>query len=78
MTVDREQKLYRYYVSQSVIKGGDDRCPISRVPAADIERAVVNQLRVLLRSPEVVVVTWRAARKDIVRQPHPATGPSSP
>ena len=61
----RGQKLYCYYVSQSVIKGGRDTTTISRVPAAEIERAVIDQLRILLRSPEIVVATWRAARKDI-------------
>jgi hypothetical protein len=34
------------------------------VSAAEIETAVVNQARALLRQPEVVVGTWRAARKD--------------
>src|SRR3990167_5076852 len=61
----RGQKLYRYYVSQAVIKGGPNDCPMNRVPAAEIERAVVDQLRVLLRAPEIVVATWRAARKDV-------------
>jgi site-specific DNA recombinase len=58
-------RLYRYYVSQSVLKGGADACPIARVGAAEIEAAVVNQLRALLRSPEIIVGTWRAARLQI-------------
>jgi hypothetical protein len=57
-------KLYRYYVSQSVIKGGADNCPVNRVPAGEIEAAVVDQLRSMLRSPEIVVATWRAARNE--------------
>ena len=61
----RGDKLYRYYVSQTVIKGGADACPVSRVPAAEIEAAVVDQLRVMLRSPEIIVGTWRAARPEI-------------
>ena len=63
----RGQKLYRYYVSQAVIKGGLNSCPMNRVPAAEIERAVIDQLRILLRSPEIVVATWRAARKEIAK-----------
>jgi DNA invertase Pin-like site-specific DNA recombinase len=68
------QKLYRYYVSQAVIRGtaaGEGLCgdageaPVRRVPAAGIERAVIDQLRVLLRSPEIIVATWRAARKEV-------------
>jgi DNA invertase Pin-like site-specific DNA recombinase len=59
------QKLYRYYLSQTVIKGDTNDCPINRVPAAEIERAVIDQLRVLLQSPEIIVATWRTARKAI-------------
>ena len=60
----RKGKLYRYYVTQSVLKLGPDTCPIRRVPAAEIETAVIDQLRMLLRSPEMVVKTWLAARKQ--------------
>ncbi len=59
------QKLYRYYVSQRLIKGEQDDATINRVPAAEIERAVIDQLRILLRSPEIIVATWRAAKKDL-------------
>jgi DNA invertase Pin-like site-specific DNA recombinase len=61
----RGEKLYRYYVSQSVLKRGPEACPVGRVSAAEIEAAVVSQLRGLLRAPEVVVGTWRAARAEI-------------
>jgi hypothetical protein len=58
-------KLYRYYVSQTVLKRGADACPIARVPAAEVELAVIDQLRGLLRAPEIIVGTWRAARPEI-------------
>jgi DNA invertase Pin-like site-specific DNA recombinase len=71
----RGDRLYRYYVSQSVIKRGADDCPVNRVPAAEIEAAVVDQLRCMLRSPEIIVATWRSARlqiaglsEDVVRE----------
>ncbi len=57
-------RLYRYYVAQRVLKGdaaGDDSI-VRRVSAAEIETAVVDQVRALLRQPEIVVGTWRAAR----------------
>jgi hypothetical protein len=38
---------------------------IGRLPAAEIEGAVVQQIRVLLRSPEMIVRTWRAARRSM-------------
>jgi DNA invertase Pin-like site-specific DNA recombinase len=77
------QRLYRYYVSQSLIRGapmpeqdardnlnleniGSCNPPIiHRVPAGEVEGAVVDQLRLLLRSPEVVAATWRSARRQI-------------
>jgi site-specific DNA recombinase len=57
----RNGKLYRYYVSTDVLKRDAASCPIRRVPA-EIESAVIDQLRGLLRAPEIVVRTWRAAR----------------
>ena len=55
-------KLYRYYVSTDVLKRDADSCTVRRIPAAEIESAVVDQLRGLLRSPEIIVRTWRAAK----------------
>ena len=55
-------RLYRYYVSTDVLKRDADACPVRRVPAAEIESAVVDQLRGLLRAPEIIVRTWRAAK----------------
>ncbi len=59
-------RLYRYYVAQRVLKGdaaGDDGI-VRRVSAAEIEAAVVDQVRALLHQPEVVVGTWLAARAE--------------
>ena len=58
-------RLYRYYVSQSVLKRGSSTCPVGRIPAGEIETAVVEQLLGLLRAPEIVVGTWRAARPKL-------------
>jgi hypothetical protein len=57
-------RLYRYYVSQTVLKHGAGKCPVARVPAAEIEAAVIGQLRGMLRAPEVVMSTWRAAQTE--------------
>ena len=55
-------KLYRYYVSTGVLRGSDPTCPIRRIPAGEIEAAVTDQLRLLLRSPGIVARTFRAAK----------------
>ncbi|NDV88225.1 recombinase family protein [Aurantimonas aggregata] len=73
----RRGRLYRYYVSQSVLKEGRAAaCPLRRIPAGEIEAAVIAQVRGLLVTPEVVIGAWRAARSEIedlteedVRQP---------
>jgi hypothetical protein len=57
----RQGKQYRYYVTNSVLKRGPEACPIRRVPAAEIETAVIDQVRGLLRAPEIIIRTWRAA-----------------
>ncbi|WP_431285587.1 recombinase family protein [Humitalea sp. 24SJ18S-53] len=62
-TRGRRGQIYRYYVSQSVLKGGAADGPaIARIAAAEIEAAVMAQVRGLLRQPEVVLGAWRAAR----------------
>ena len=55
-------RLYRYYVSQTVLKHGAGSCPVGRVPAGEIEAAVIDQLRAVFRQPEIVAGTWKAAR----------------
>ena len=57
-------RLYRYYVSQTILKHGAGKCEVARVPAAEIEAAVVGQIRGMLRAPEVVMSTWRAAQPE--------------
>jgi hypothetical protein len=60
----RGGKLYRYYVCQAALKGEISDAAIRRVSAAAIEAAVIEQLRALLKSPEVVMATWRAAKAE--------------
>ncbi len=59
-------KLYRYYIIASELRSGiSSGGPVRRIPAAEIEAAVVSQIKTMVRSPEIVVGTWRAARKAI-------------
>jgi site-specific DNA recombinase len=59
----RGNRLYRYYVSTGVIKRGPEACVIRRVPAAEIEAAIIDQVRALVRTPEIIVRTWKEARR---------------
>lgn len=61
----RRGRLYRYYVAQRVLKAdGADLDIVRRVSAAEIEAAVTDQVRALLRQPEIIVGTWVAARAE--------------
>jgi site-specific DNA recombinase len=61
----RNGKLYRYYVAMDVLKRGAEPGPVSRIAAGDVERTVLDQLRAILRSPEIIVRTWRTARRKV-------------
>ena len=56
-------RLYRYYVSTDAIRQGYSECAVRSVPAAEVEEAVVAQVRHLLRTPEIIARTWAAAKK---------------
>lgn len=51
-------QLYRYHVTQSILKLDLETCPIRRVAAAEFETAVLDQLRGMLRTPEIIIRTW--------------------
>jgi site-specific DNA recombinase len=61
----RNGKLYRYYIDMDVLKRGAAPGPVSRIAAGDVERAVIDQLRAILRAPEIIIRTWRTARRKI-------------
>ena len=58
-------RLYRYYVSTDAIRQGYSECPVRSVPAAEVEEAVVAQVRHLLRTPEIIARTWAAAKNEL-------------
>jgi hypothetical protein len=57
-------RLYRYYVATDAIRKGYSECAVRSVPAAEVEEAVVAQVRHLLRTPEIIARTWTAARQE--------------
>ena len=73
-------RLYRYYVAAGLLKGDVPPGVVRRLPAAEIEAAVVDQLRGLLRAPEIIIATWRAARSqdDGARRGRGARGAAEP
>ena len=63
----RGGRLYRYYICSGMLRHGRDAdaapetSALRRIAAGEIERAVIDQVRILLRTPEIIVQTWRAA-----------------
>jgi site-specific DNA recombinase len=55
----KDGREYRYYACRKKIKEGYGQCPLPNLPAGEIETAVVDQLRALLRHPDVIARTYR-------------------
>ena len=53
---------YRYYVCLNAQKRGWHTCPSKSVPAQEIERIVVEQIRAIGRDPSLVAATLKQAR----------------
>ncbi len=59
----RHGRLYRYYLCVAASKHGYDTCPVKAVAAGEIEKAVLDQLRAVFRSPEMIARVFRAAQE---------------
>ncbi|MCE9635861.1 MAG: recombinase family protein [Planctomycetes bacterium] len=57
-------KRYRYYTCLRAQKQGWASCPTKAVPAAEIERFVVDRIRVIGRDPGVLAATADEARRQ--------------
>jgi len=58
----KEGKRYRYYLCVGAAKHGYDACPVKSVAAGEIEKAVVGQIRGVLRAPEIVAKVFRSVK----------------
>jgi len=58
----KKGRTYRYYLCVHASKNGYQSCPVRTVAAGTIETAVVEQLRAVFRSPELIAQTFHGAR----------------
>ena len=58
----KKGRMYRYYLCVKADKYGYDSCPVRSLPAAEIEDAVLTQLRGVLKSPEIVAQVYRLGK----------------
>ncbi len=61
----RGTRRYRYYVCTAAQKQGWHVCPSPSVPAAELERFVVDQLRSIARDRTQLAATWAAWRQGV-------------
>lgn len=59
----RHGKKYCYYICQASTKNPDHVCPLKRIPAGDLEQAVLRQLAGLFRAPSILRETLAAVRE---------------
>ncbi|MBF0177970.1 MAG: recombinase family protein [Magnetococcales bacterium] len=65
----KDGREYRYYTCQSADKNGADACTLRTVAAGNVERAVFDQVRGLLRTPEMMVRTFQAMDEGETKTP---------
>ena len=57
-------RRYRYYVCQRAQKNGWEACPSPSVPAGEIERFVVDEIKCIGRDPALIKETLAEARRQ--------------
>ena len=75
-------RRYRYYVCVNAQKRGWKSCPAPSVPAGEMERFVVDQIKAIGRDPAVVAATFGETGRlaeEAIKEPTGGTGtPTSP
>ena len=56
-------RTYRYYLCDRANKNGYDACPVKSVPAGDVEKAVMMQVRRVFQAPEILVEALTSIQK---------------
>lgn len=59
----KKGKAYNYYAGSKHLTLKCLDCPLGRIPAAELERVVFDQIKPLIQSPSMVAQTWLAAKK---------------
>ncbi len=60
----KQERRYRYYVCTNAQKRGWHTCPSKSIPAGEIEKFVIYQVRAIGRDPALLVETLGAARAE--------------
>jgi site-specific DNA recombinase len=63
-TRKKGQVQYRYYSCSSARTEGSSDCPLPNVPAGDLERLVLEHVKKLINSPEIIARTISQVKKE--------------
>ena len=63
-TLKNNNRRYRYYVCASAQKRGWHSCPSKSIPAGEIEKFVIDQIRAIGKDPALVAETLEEARSE--------------
>lgn len=55
----KKNKQYHYYVTNSYRMSTCGECPVSRVPAGEIESVVMGHLEAVFSTPKILIEIWR-------------------
>lgn len=58
-------RRYRYYACTHAMKCGWETCPSKSLPAGEIERVVVDEIRCIGRDPDLLADVFRQARQHV-------------
>jgi site-specific DNA recombinase len=67
-TQKKDGRRYSYYVCEQDAKRANSICHMKRLPAGGIERAVVEQIGAVFRTPEIISKTLQMCKQDSVDQ----------
>lgn len=62
----RNSIMYRYYLCESVHKMGKDACVTRRIPAAEVEKFIVDQIRSVTNDPQLFLLALEQANSQAV------------
>jgi site-specific DNA recombinase len=62
---NRETKRYRYYTCLKAIKNGWDSCPSKSLPAAELESAVIDQIRCIATDKRLIQEVIDKSKKTV-------------
>jgi site-specific DNA recombinase len=61
----KKDRLYRYYTCHAAIKNGRATCPTKSIPAADVEKFVIDRIRIIGFDKNLQRQTFREALRQV-------------